>query len=170
MLCFGWPALLVLAGSTLAEWAIALRLGATESGRGRLALLSVSISLNLAQLAFFKYSRFFLPEMTQLLSHAGLKTGTLRILMPVGLSFWTLQKMTLTLDVFYRRRAPEKDFLRCLLFAGFFPTLLSGPIERARNLLPQFAEARVLQRTIHKIGTQGDDQAEPSPQIAHGQT
>ena len=135
-------ALAILAGSTFLEWLIALRLGSTASQVGRFRLLLLSVALNAAQLAFFKYSQFFLPQMTGLLHHLGFRTGMLRILMPVGLSFWTLQKMTLTLDVFYRRRPAERNFLNCLLFTSFFPTLLSGPIEYSRNLLPQFEKTR----------------------------
>jgi alginate O-acetyltransferase complex protein AlgI len=142
VLYFGIPALSALMGSTLLEWGIALKMGATASRRGRSWLLWLSIALNAAQLAFFKYSHFFLPEVSYLLSAIGFKTGTLRLLMPVGLSFWTLQKMTLTLDVFYGRKSAEKNFFNCLLFTGFFPTIFSGPIEHSRDLLPQFAKAR----------------------------
>jgi D-alanyl-lipoteichoic acid acyltransferase DltB (MBOAT superfamily) len=91
-------------------------------------------------LAFFKYSAFFLPRLASVPGLQGL--GPLKALVPVGLSFWTLQKMTLTLDVYYRRRKAERSYLRCLLFTGFFPTLLSGPIERSRVLLPLFAKDR----------------------------
>jgi alginate O-acetyltransferase complex protein AlgI len=139
---FGIQAAAVLAGSTLLEWLIARLMGRSESPRFRFSLLWASVALNVAQLAFFKYSHFFLPEISALFSKAGLHTGTLRILMPVGLSFWTLQKMTLTLDVYHRRMEAEKSYFRGLLFTGFFPTLLSGPIEHARNMLPQFAKAR----------------------------
>jgi alginate O-acetyltransferase complex protein AlgI len=139
---FGIETVAVLAVSTLAEWAISNRIARTETPRGRKAWLWASILLNLAQLAFFKYSHFFLPQTASLLSGLGLRTDSLRILMPVGLSFWTLQKMTLTLDVYHRRMPAEKNYFRALLFTGFFPTLLSGPIEYSRNLLPQFAKAR----------------------------
>lgn len=152
VLYFGASALMVLVGSTFLEWAISLKMGLTESRKGRLSLLWLSIALNLTQLAFFKYSRFFLPEMSHLLSLTGFRTGTLRLLMPVGLSFWTLQKMTLTLDVYHRRKAPERNFLNCLLFTGFFPTIFSGPIEHSRNLLPQFAKSRVWDTTRFSEG------------------
>lgn len=135
-------ALIILILSTVLEWILAMRMGSASTKRGKSLLLWTSAALNLAQLAFFKYSQFFLPEMTRLVAGFGLRTGTLHILMPVGLSFWTLQKMTLTLDVFYRRTMPEKNLLHCLLFTSFFPTLLSGPIEHSRNLLPQFRKTR----------------------------
>jgi len=135
-------ALLILILSTLLEWFLAQKMGSAATKRGKFLLLWTSVGVNLIQLAFFKYSHFFLPEMTRLLSGIGWNTGTLHILMPVGLSFWTLQKMTLTLDVFYRRTVPEKNPLLCLLFTSFFPTLLSGPIEHSRNLLPQFRKTR----------------------------
>ncbi len=136
-------ALLILVISTFLEWLIALKMGVTENKRDRATLLWTSVGMNLAQLAFFKYSQFFIPEMTQILFKLGFHPGVLKILMPVGLSFWTLQKMTLTLDVFYRRIQPEKNFFLCLLFTSFFPTLLSGPIERSRNFLPLLQKPRI---------------------------
>ena len=132
---FGVAPLVVLVVSTTLEWAIALRLGATDSRNGRRALVALSVLLNLAQLAWFKYGPYVLPPL-------GLSAVVLKAAVPVGLSFWTLQKMTLTLDVYYRRQPPERNLLRCLLFVSFFPAVLSGPIERAHKLLPQFAEER----------------------------
>jgi alginate O-acetyltransferase complex protein AlgI len=141
-LCFGLQGAIVLAASTLVEWAIARSLGRTEAPQGRRILLWTSVVLNVGQLAFFKYAHFYVPQMTSLLGGMGVHTATLHILMPVGLSFWVLQKMTLTLDVFHRRMPAEKNPLNSLLFTAFFPTLLSGPIEHSRNLLPQFAKPR----------------------------
>ncbi len=146
------PAFLVLIVSTALEWSIARKLGATNSQKGRFILLWVSILLNFSQLAFFKYSQFFLPEVSRLFSMVGFKTGTLHILMPIGISFWTLQKMTLTLDVFYRRRQPEKSLIQCLLFTSFFPTLPSGPIESSRNLIPQFETVRTWNTRLFSEG------------------
>lgn len=140
-LSLGANVLAVLTVSTCLEWLIARRMGRAGK-RGRSLLLWASIALNVSQLIVFKYARFFVPEMSRLFPQAGHGIGAWDVLMPAGLSFWTLQKMTLTLDVYHRRRAPETGFLRCLLFAGFFPTLLSGPIERSRNLLPQFGKLR----------------------------
>lgn len=132
---FGAAAVGVLVVSTAVEWAIALRLGGATSLARRRAWLAVSVLLNIALLAYFKYGPTLLPG----LAGAG---GALAAVVPVGLSFWTLQKMSLTLDVYFRRQQPERNPLRCLLFASFLPTVLSGPIERAHKLLPQFAAVR----------------------------
>ena len=139
---FGWNALLVLVVSTFLEWVIALKMGKTSSPPVRKKLLWLSVILNLSQLAFFKYSEFFIPEVSRLLFLFGIQTKAIHILMPVGLSFWTLQKMTLTLDVFYKRKPSEKNFFRALIFTSFFPCLLSGPIEYSRKLLPQLEKDR----------------------------
>ncbi len=130
--------------STFIEWRLALAMGAVTERRPRLMVLWGSILLNVGQLAFFKYSQFFLPELATVLKPAGISLHVMSVLMPVGLSFWTLQKMTLTLDVFYRRKPATQSYWECLLFTAFFPTLLSGPIEFSRKLLPQFQTARTI--------------------------
>ncbi len=137
---FETAALLVL--SSLSEWFIARRLEKLSSPRPRLLLLWLSILLNLAQLAFFKYVHFFLPDLQSGFASLGWNASSLKILVPVGLSFWTLQKMTMTFDVYYGRTPAEPDFGRFLLFVSFFPNLVSGPIERARHFLPQLEQAR----------------------------
>jgi alginate O-acetyltransferase complex protein AlgI len=128
----------ILIVSTALEWAIALRLEKTETPRGRRAWLWASLVLNIGLLAILKFGRFF-PSGETLF---GSGSAWLKALIPVGASFWTLQKMSLTLDVYFRRRHAEKDFFACLLFAGFFPTVLSGPIEASRNFLPQLEKKR----------------------------
>jgi alginate O-acetyltransferase complex protein AlgI len=122
----------ILIASTLMEWALALRLEKAASPRGRKAWLWASVALNIGMLAAFKFGRF-LPDPA---------SARLRSLIPLGASFWILQKMSLTLDVYFRRRPAERNPFACLLFAGFFPTLLSGPIEASRNFLPQLEKKR----------------------------
>jgi len=129
----------LLIASTVLEWAIALRLEKAASPRGRRAWLWASVVLNIGALAACKFGRFLPTEFG--LRH--IPTAWLMTLVPVGLSFWTLQKMSLTLDVYFRRRPAERDLTACLLFAGFFPTVLSGPIEASRNFLPQLEKKRV---------------------------
>lgn len=128
----------ILIASTALEWLIALRLEKTEAPQGRRAWLWASVALNIGALAVCKFGRF-LPTGANL---GGLPTAWFAALLPVGISFWTLQKMSLTLDVYFRRRTAERDPVACLLFAGFFPTVLSGPIEASRNFLPQLEKKR----------------------------
>ena len=91
-----------------------------QQGRRGQAVVTVAILLSLAQLALFKYAYLAVPS----------------VILPVGLSFFTFQALTYTIDI-YRRKIPvERNLLNVALFVSFFPTLLSGPIERARNLLP----------------------------------
>ena len=141
----GWHTALVLVVSALLEWRIALRLGAATVPAARARWMWASIVLNLSQLAFFKYGTPLITPLREALNQLHLDGSTLSILMPVGLSFWTLQKMTLTLDVYFRKRLPEEDPVKALLFTAFFPTVLSGPIEPARNLLPQLAKDRAFE-------------------------
>ncbi len=132
VLYFGWLPLSVLVASTFIEWNIALKIESSQDRKKQWHWLLFSIVTNIAVLAFFKYSGFFLSAFTH--SNA----ASMHILMPVGLSFWTLQKMTLSLDVYFKKKPAEKSFFQALLFTSFFPTLLSGPIEYSRKVLPQF--------------------------------
>ena len=137
-------AIAVFVVSSALEWLIARSIGRSASKGWRTRLLWGSVVVNIAQLAFFKYSDFFVPQATALLGVFGLAPGAIHLIMPAGLSFWTLQKMTLTLDVYLGRMKPEPSLFRAVLFTGFFPSFMSGPIERARNLLPQFDKARTM--------------------------
>ncbi len=139
---FGWSAVTLLLVSTVAEWQIALAVERSAEPALRKRWLWVSVSLNLSQLIYFKYNQFYVDTLATWAQAAHLPAGALAVAMPVGLSFWTLQKMTLTLDVYYRRMAAERNLLRCITFVAFFPTLLSGPIERASRFLPQLSVPR----------------------------
>jgi alginate O-acetyltransferase complex protein AlgI len=118
-----------------------LKRSRTSSPEQRLLLIA-SVALNIGQLAFFKYHRFFAPQLQELLGHSRGAIAIASLAAPVGLSFWTLQKMTLTLDVWLGRTDPVRSFRRALTFVAFFPNLVSGPIERARRFLPQLDSVR----------------------------
>ena len=138
---WGWATPIVVLASTVLEWIVSRRLGATESVRGRLALLWTSIALNLGTVILFKYA-MFLKMIVPVIPFVPQGDVFVHLLIPVGVSFWVLQKMTLTYDVYYRRKPAEPSLLRCILFTSFFPTLLSGPIERSRHFLPQLDRVR----------------------------
>jgi len=110
----------------------------------RKALLWVSILVNLGFLGFFKYYNFFLENFVEAFSFFGnkIKPNTLNIILPVGISFYTFQTLSYTIDVYRRKLEPTKDVISFFAFVSFFPQLVAGPIERATHLLPQFYKKR----------------------------
>lgn len=107
-------------------------------------MLILSIFTNLGALFVFKYFGFFADSLGVLLRGLGLATNprSLDIILPVGISFYTFQTLSYTIDVYHRKMVPTKDFLAFFAFVSFFPQLVAGPIERAKNLLPQFEKER----------------------------
>lgn len=102
--------------------------------------LILSITFNIGVLCFFKYFNFFIDNLTNLLSlfHINFSTPTLNIILPVGISFYTFQTLSYTIDLYKNEIKPAKDWIQFFAFVTFFPQLVAGPIERAQNLLPQF--------------------------------
>ena len=120
----------------------------------RKAYLALSLACNLGMLGFFKYAGFFVESLGGAAEAIGLtlSTTTLRIILPVGISFYTFQTMSYTIDIYRRRFAPIRDVSAYMAFVSFFPQLVAGPIERASHLLPQFTQCRVFDA---RRGTQG---------------
>jgi alginate O-acetyltransferase complex protein AlgI len=144
-----WRFLSLIAISTLTDYVIGRHLGATEDttepGRARRKrLLIYSIVVNLSILGFFKYFDFFAENFAGLLSLVGMHADpiTLRIILPVGISFYTFQTMSYTFDVYRKKMAPTDSLLNFAVFVAFFPQLVAGPIERAQHLLPQVEKKR----------------------------
>lgn len=129
----------LLLGSTLIDYWIGLGLAASDRPRVRRGLVTASIVINLSVLGFFKYCNFFLESAQQLFGGWGWNTSTLPILLPIGISFYTFQTLSYTIDV-YRRRLPAcRSLLDFAVFVTFFPQLVAGPIVRAADFLPQLA-------------------------------
>ena len=105
-------------------------------------LLAVSLTMNLGLLFFFKYLNFFGETLTALCRAVSIpfSAPTLSIILPVGISFYTFQTLSYTLDVYRGKLEPERDFVTFALFVSFFPQLVAGPIEKAADLLPQLKE------------------------------
>jgi alginate O-acetyltransferase complex protein AlgI len=145
-----WRFNFLLLTSTVVDFFVGRWLHASEHPARRKLLLLVSVAVNLGILGFFKYFNFFIDSAAGLLSGAGLDPHmpVLRIILPVGISFYTFQTLSYTIDIYRRRLEPVAEFLDFALFVSFFPQLVAGPIERARNLLPQIAKPRAVNRQL----------------------
>ncbi|QNJ96674.1 MBOAT family O-acyltransferase [Constantimarinum furrinae] len=139
-----WRFLSLILFSTLVDYFVGLSLGKEERNGRRKLLLWISICVNLGFLGFFKYYNFFVENFTVAYSFFGnpIKADLLHIILPVGISFYTFQTLSYTIDVYRRKLTPTKDFISFAAFVSFFPQLVAGPIERATNLLPQFYKKR----------------------------
>ena len=134
------PAYAVLIfGSTVVDYFVALKMAETGSRGAKRALLGVSLAVNLGLLFTFKYLDFFNDALTDGLALAGIAWDApeLGLLLPVGISFYTFQTLSYTIDVYRGRLEPRRHFGTFALFVSFFPQLVAGPIERASRLLPQ---------------------------------
>ena len=131
--------------STLTDYLIGLGLGKPELNTSqRKGLLFISIIVNLGILGFFKYYNFFIENVTNAFSFLGqdINVQSLNIVLPVGISFYTFQTLSYSIDVYQRKIKPTQDLISFAAFVSFFPQLVAGPIERAAHLLPQFNTKR----------------------------
>jgi alginate O-acetyltransferase complex protein AlgI len=139
-----WRFLALILFSTLLDFWVGVGLSNQENSFKRKVLLWISISVNLSFLGFFKYYNFFLDNFVKSFSFFGnpINIQGLDILLPVGISFYTFQTMSYSIDVYKRKLKPTTDFIAFGAFVSFFPQLVAGPIERATNLMPQFFSKR----------------------------
>ncbi len=139
-----WRFLLLIVFSTIVDYSVGLSLSKEDHVKKRKALLLTSVFVNLGLLGFFKYYNFFIDNYTTVFSFFGSKIqpNSLEIILPVGISFYTFQTLSYTIDVYRRKLEPTKDFIAFSVFVSFFPQLVAGPIERATQLLPQFYKKR----------------------------
>ena len=139
-----WRFLSLILFSTLVDYSIGKKLRTENQQSKRKILLWTSIIVNLGFLGFFKYYNFFLDNFVDAFSLLGMQinANSLNIILPVGISFYTFQTLSYTIDVYRKKLEPTKDFVAFSAFVCFFPQLVAGPIERATNLLPQFYKKR----------------------------
>lgn len=139
-----WRFLSLILFSTLVDYTVGIALSTQENQRKRKLLLWTSILFNLGFLGFFKYYNFFLDNFISAFSFFGteIQANSLNIILPVGISFYTFQTLSYTIDVYKRKLEPTKDIIAFSAFVSFFPQLVAGPIERATDLLPQFYKKR----------------------------
>lgn len=139
-----WRFLSLILCSTIIDYTVGLALANQEKPGKRKVLLWISILVNLGFLGFFKYYNFFLDNFIAAFSFFGtdIKANSLNVILPVGISFYTFQTLSYTIDIYRGKFRPTKDFIAFAAFVSFFPQLVAGPIERASRLLPQFYEKR----------------------------
>jgi len=139
-----WRFLSLIVLSSATDYGVGLALAASEDARRRRLLLGLSLTVNLGCLAFFKYFGFFVSSLVDAAGTLGilLEPTTLQIVLPVGISFYTFQTLSYTLDIHRGRIEATRDALSFFAFVSFFPQLVAGPIERAASLLPQFEKSR----------------------------
>ena len=142
-----WRFLSLIIFSTFLDYSIGSRLKNEENQKIRKALLWTSIIVNLGFLGFFKYYNFFLDNFIAAFSLFGqeIQSNSLNIILPVGISFYTFQTLSYTIDVYKKKLEPTEDLIAFSAFVCFFPQLVAGPIERATNLLPQFYKKRTFE-------------------------
>ncbi len=146
-LFYGWwdyRFLSLLVFSSVVDFLVARQMSRTEIPKFRKRLLIVSLVSNLGLLGVFKYYNFFIGELITAFSNVGvhLNFGTLKIILPVGISFYTFQTLSYTIDVFRKKIKPVEDWISFFAYVSFFPQLVAGPIERASQLIPQFTKSR----------------------------
>ena len=134
-----WRFLSLILVSTAVDYVAGLKIHASENPKARKRWLQLSLIANLGILGFFKYCDFFLASTASLLESVGFEANlpVLGIVLPVGISFFTFQTMSYSLDIYWRRLEPTRSLLDLALFVGFFPQLVAGPIVRAADFLPQ---------------------------------
>lgn len=139
-----WRFLSLIAFSSLVDYFAGIQIERNANKIIRKRFLWLSMIVNLGLLGFFKYYNFFIDNFIAGFSLLGYKFEghRLEVILPVGISFYTFQTMSYTIDVYRRQLKPTRDFIAFSAFVSFFPQLVAGPIERATNLLPQFYKSR----------------------------
>ncbi len=142
-----WRFLSLILFSTIVDFSVGLALKNQENPLKRKLLLWTSVFVNLGFLGFFKYYNFFLENFVTAFRFFGhpVNPQGLNIVLPVGISFYTFQTLSYSIDVYKRKLEPTKNFIAFMAFVSFFPQLVAGPIERATHLLPQFYKKRTFE-------------------------
>lgn len=142
-----WRFLSLILLSTVVDYSIGNLMGKSKVARNRKILLWTSIMVNLGLLGFFKYYNFFIENFAAAFTLFGfeIEAHTLDLILPVGISFYTFQTLSYTIDIYRGKMQPTRDLIQFSSFVSFFPQLVAGPIERASDLLPQFSKKRTFE-------------------------
>jgi len=149
-----WRFLSLILFSSIVDFILGIKISESESLKLKKLYLKLSLLANLGLLGFFKYFNFFIESFQDLLSTLGISIGTtsLNIILPVGISFYTFQTMSYTIDIYRGSFVPTKNKVAFFTYIAFFPQLVAGPIERASNLLPQIERKRKFDFDSFKSG------------------
>lgn len=139
-----WRFLSLITISILGDFLIGKRLHNCNNSNHRKQWLAASLILNIGMLGFFKYCNFFIENFNSAFQFFGsdISINSLKIILPVGISFYTFQTLSYTIDIYRTKLEPTNDLIAFASFVSFFPQLVAGPIERAKDLLPQFESIR----------------------------
>ncbi len=142
--CWDWRFLFLLIFSTLLDYFTGIKMSDAKNESNKKFWFWLSISINLGFLGVFKYYNFFAQSFADAVSHLGLQVHpwTLKVILPVGISFYTFHGLSYVIDIYKNRIKAEKNFIDYSVFVSFFPLLVAGPIERATHLLPQIQRER----------------------------
>src|SRR5439155_26173999 len=141
-----WRFAILMLASTVVDYVVGLQLYHSSRPAARKALLLLSMAFSVSMLGFFKYYNFFLDSLTTLMAPLGLAPHAMHldIILPFGISFYTFQTMSYTIDIYRGELVPTRSFRDFALFVAFFPHLVAGPIMRAADLIPQCTRPRSL--------------------------
>lgn len=142
--CWDYRFLFLLIFSTLLDYYTGIKMHKAENQKRRKFWFWLSVSINLGFLGIFKYYNFFSTSFAEAVSHFGFTANfwTLKVILPVGISFYTFHGLSYVIDIYKNRIKPCRNFVEYSVFVSFFPLLVAGPIERATHLLPQIQKRR----------------------------
>lgn len=142
--CWDWRFMFLLMFSTFLDYYTGLKIEENKKQNLRKFWLWLSVGINLGFLGFFKYYNFFAESFAEMLQNFGLQVNpwTLKVILPVGISFYTFHGLSYVLDIYFKRIKAERNFVEYAVFVSFFTLLVAGPIERATHLLPQIKVKR----------------------------
>lgn len=142
--CWDWRFVFLLLFSIVLDYFSVIKMENSKNDNERKFWLWLSVGINLGFLGFFKYYNFFAESFAEMLQNFGLQVNpwTLKVILPVGISFYTFHGLSYVLDIYFKRIKAERNFVEYAVFVSFFPLLVAGPIERATHLLPQIKVKR----------------------------
>lgn len=152
--CWDWRFLFLLMFSTILDYYTGIKCAEAQSQSKKKIWFWLSISINFGFLGFFKYYNFFAVSFAEAVSNLGIQVSpwTLKVILPVGISFYTFHGLSYVIDIYKERIKPERNFVDYSVFVSFFPLLVAGPIERATHLLPQIQKKRTFNYDVAADG------------------
>ena len=149
-----WRFLSLIIFSSIVDYCVGIQIYKTDNSKAKYYWLLVSLVMNLGLLGVFKYFNFFAESFQQAFNFIGYKMNpfTLNIILPVGISFYTFQTLSYSIDIYRGNLKPTRNVVSFFTFIAFFPQLVAGPIERASNLLPQIDKKRNFNKEWFKAG------------------